>query len=99
MLSGTLVTAVGLMPVGFPRSSAGEYAGNIFWIVGFALTASWIVAVAFSLFRREAAAEDQAEDIRTVDVVARSAGAERLDPARFANFTRISRDGRMIPVE
>src|SRR5207248_10499402 len=48
MLSGTLVTAVGLMPVGFARSSAGEYAGNIFWIVGFALIASWVVAVAFT---------------------------------------------------
>src|SRR5690348_5448672 len=48
MLSGTLVTVVGLMPVGFARSSAGEYAGNIFWIVGFALIASWIVAVAFT---------------------------------------------------
>src|SRR5438876_7305846 len=48
MLSGTLVTVVGLMPVGFARSSAGEYAGNIFWIVGFALIASWIVAVVFT---------------------------------------------------
>ena len=36
------------MPVGFARSTAGEYAGNIFWIVGFALIASWIVAVAFT---------------------------------------------------
>src|SRR5207302_7326106 len=39
------------------------------------------------------------EDIRTVDVVARSAGAERLDPARLADFTLSSRDGRMIPLE
>ena len=48
MLAGTLVTVVGLMPVGFASSSAGEYAGNIFWIVGFALIASWVVAVAFT---------------------------------------------------
>src|SRR5262249_39777459 len=48
MLSGTLVTVIGFLPVGFARSSAGEYAGNIFWIVGFALIASWIVAVAFT---------------------------------------------------
>jgi multidrug efflux pump subunit AcrB len=48
MLSGTLVTVVGLMPVGFARSTAGEYAGDIFWIVGFALIASWVVAVAFT---------------------------------------------------
>jgi multidrug efflux pump subunit AcrB len=48
MLAGTLVTVIGLMPVGFARSSAGEYAGNIFWVVGFALLASWIVAVTFT---------------------------------------------------
>src|SRR5919205_2779387 len=39
------------------------------------------------------------EDIRTVDVVARSAGAERLDPGRLVDFTLTSRDGRMIPLE
>ena len=48
MLAGTLVTVIGLMPVGFARSTAGEYAGNIFWIVGFALLASWVVAVVFT---------------------------------------------------
>ncbi len=48
MLSGTLVTIIGLMPVGFARSTAGEYAGNIFWVVGFALIVSWIVAVVFT---------------------------------------------------
>jgi len=48
MLAGTLVTVIGLMPVGFARSTAGEYAGNIFWIVGFALLASWMVAVVFT---------------------------------------------------
>ena len=37
MLSGTLVTVAGFLPVGFARSTAGEYAGNIFWVVGFAL--------------------------------------------------------------
>src|SRR4029079_3559106 len=48
MLAGTLVTVIGLMPVGFAKSTAGEYAGNIFWIVGFALLASWFVAVVFT---------------------------------------------------
>jgi multidrug efflux pump subunit AcrB len=48
MLAGTLVTVIGLMPVGFARSTAGEYAGNIFWIVGFALLTSWVVAVVFT---------------------------------------------------
>src|SRR3982751_3609277 len=48
MLSGTLVTVAGFLPVGFARSTAGEYAGNIFWVVGFALIVSWIVAVVFT---------------------------------------------------
>ena len=48
MLTGTLVTAAGFLPVGFARSSAGEYAGGIFWVVGIALIASWIVAVLFT---------------------------------------------------
>ncbi len=48
MLSGTLVTVAGFLPVGFARSSAGEYAGGIFWVVGFALIASWLVAVLFT---------------------------------------------------
>ncbi|MBY6265744.1 efflux RND transporter permease subunit [Azospirillum sp. 412522] len=48
MLSGTLVTIAGFLPVGFARSTAGEYAGNIFWVVGFSLIVSWIVAVVFT---------------------------------------------------
>ena len=48
MLSGTLVTIAGFLPVGFAQSTAGEYAGNIFWIVAFALLASWVVAVYFT---------------------------------------------------
>jgi multidrug efflux pump subunit AcrB len=48
MLSGTVVTIIGFTPVGFARSTAGEYAGNIFWITGFALITSWIVAVMFT---------------------------------------------------
>lgn len=45
MLSGTLVTIAGFIPIGFAASSSGEYAGNIFWILAFALLVSWLVAV------------------------------------------------------
>ncbi|MCZ7658232.1 MAG: efflux RND transporter permease subunit [Xanthobacteraceae bacterium] len=48
MLTGTLVTAAGFLPVGFAKSSSGEYAGGIFWVVGLALIASWLVAVVFT---------------------------------------------------
>jgi multidrug efflux pump subunit AcrB len=50
MLSGTLVTAAGFMPVGLAASSTGEYTGAIFWVVVVALLASWIVAVLFTPF-------------------------------------------------
>jgi multidrug efflux pump subunit AcrB len=48
MLIGTLVTIAGFLPVGFARSTAGEYAGGIFWVLLIALTVSWVVAVVFT---------------------------------------------------
>jgi multidrug efflux pump subunit AcrB len=48
MLTGTLVTAAGFLPIGFANSSVGEYAGGIFWVVALSLVASWIVAVVFT---------------------------------------------------
>lgn len=48
MLTGTLVTTAGFLPVGFASSTAGEYAGNIFTVVGLALVISWFVAVVFT---------------------------------------------------
>ena len=50
MLTGTLVTAIGFVPVGFAKSTAGEYTNSIFWVVGFALLISWVVAVVFTPF-------------------------------------------------
>lgn len=47
MLYGTLVTVAGFVPIGFARSSVGEYAGNIFWVLGISLIVSWLVAVIF----------------------------------------------------
>ncbi len=48
MLTGTLVTAAGFMPIGLANSAVGEYTGGIFWVVGIALAASWFVAVLFT---------------------------------------------------
>ncbi|MFZ5733037.1 MAG: efflux RND transporter permease subunit [Pseudomonadota bacterium] len=48
MLTGTLVTAAGFLPIGFANSSVGEYTGSIFWVVALALVASWVVAVIFT---------------------------------------------------
>ncbi len=48
MLTGTLVTAAGFVPVGFARSAAGEYTFSMFAVVSIALLTSWIVAVVFA---------------------------------------------------
>ncbi len=48
MLTGTLVTIVGFVPVGFAQSGAGEYCFSLFAVVGIALVVSWIVAVLFT---------------------------------------------------
>jgi hypothetical protein len=43
-----LITVAAFMPVGFARSSTGEYAGGIFWIVGTAVLFSWLVSGLFT---------------------------------------------------
>jgi multidrug efflux pump subunit AcrB len=48
MLTGTLVTIAGFVPVGFAASSAGEYTFDIFAVVGITLLVSWFVAVVFA---------------------------------------------------
>jgi multidrug efflux pump subunit AcrB len=48
MLSGTLVTVAGFVPIGFAHSAAGEYTFSIFAVVAIALITSWIVAVLFA---------------------------------------------------
>ncbi|MCP1242940.1 AcrB/AcrD/AcrF family protein [Acetobacter lambici] len=45
MLTGTLVTVAGFIPVGFAHSIAGEYTFSLFAVVGLALVVSWFVAV------------------------------------------------------
>ncbi|MCB1919248.1 MAG: efflux RND transporter permease subunit [Candidatus Competibacteraceae bacterium] len=48
MLTGTLVTVAGFLPIGLAQSNAGEYTFSIFAVVGIALISSWIVAVVFT---------------------------------------------------
>ncbi len=47
MLTGSLVTMAGFVPIGFARSAAGEYTFSIFAVVSIAVLASWLVAVIF----------------------------------------------------
>ncbi|NTF43396.1 efflux RND transporter permease subunit [Rhizobium rhizogenes] len=48
MLTGTLITTAGFIPVGFAASTAGEYVRSLFYVVGIALVVSWFVAVYFT---------------------------------------------------
>src|SRR6478752_2762288 len=47
-LTGTLVIALGFVPVGFAKSSAGEYTFTLFAVVVIAVLTSWIVAALFT---------------------------------------------------
>ncbi|MBV8815871.1 MAG: efflux RND transporter permease subunit, partial [Verrucomicrobia bacterium] len=48
MLTGTFITAAAFVPIGFARSSAGEYTFSLFAVVTVALLVSWFIAVVFS---------------------------------------------------
>ena len=47
-LTGALITVAAFMPIGFSKSTTGEYAGGIFWIVGTAVLLSWVVSGLFT---------------------------------------------------
>ena len=47
MLTGTVVTAAGFLPIGLARSSVGEYTFSIFAVTTIALLVSWVVSVVF----------------------------------------------------
>ncbi|MEN3277680.1 MAG: multidrug efflux pump [Massilia sp.] len=48
MLTGTLITAAGFLPIGLAKSTAGEYTFSMFSVNAIALLVSWVVAVTFT---------------------------------------------------
>ena len=48
MLTGTLITAAGFLPIGLAKSAAGEYTFSMFSVNAIALLVSWVVAVTFT---------------------------------------------------
>jgi multidrug efflux pump subunit AcrB len=48
MLTGTLVTVAGFVPIGLNGSSAGEYTFTLFAVIAVAMMVSWVVAVLFA---------------------------------------------------
>jgi len=45
MLTGTLITCAGFIPIGFSHGLAAEYCGSMFWVLLISLSLSWIVSV------------------------------------------------------
>jgi multidrug efflux pump subunit AcrB len=48
MLTGTLITVAGFIPVGLNTSAAGEYTFSLFVVIAVSLVVSWVVAVLFA---------------------------------------------------
>ena len=48
MLTGTLVTVAGFIPIGLNNSAAGEFTFTLFVVIAVSLVVSWIVAVLFT---------------------------------------------------
>jgi multidrug efflux pump subunit AcrB len=95
MLTGTLVTAAGFLPVGFANSSTGEYAGGIFWVVGLALVASWVVAVLFTPYLGLKLLPDLAKKHAEKQAKRAAAGHAHRDPEAVYD-TRIYRALRNV---
>lgn len=48
MLTGTLITTAGFIPIGLNSSAAGEYTRSLFYVIAISLVLSWVVAVLFA---------------------------------------------------
>ncbi|GGY34459.1 efflux RND transporter permease subunit [Pseudoduganella albidiflava] len=48
MLTGTLITVAGFLPIGLAQSTAGEYTFSLFSVNAIALIMSWVIAVVFT---------------------------------------------------
>jgi len=48
MLTGTLITAAGFIPIGLNSSAAGEFTFSLFVVIAVSLLVSWVVAVLFT---------------------------------------------------
>jgi len=78
MLTGTLVTVAGFVPIGFAQSGAGEYCYSLFAVIAVALLASWIVAVLFA----------PVIGVTILPKTMKSHGGGHGEPGRFMRFFR-----------
>ncbi|WP_460155834.1 efflux RND transporter permease subunit [Pseudomonas sp. S2_H10] len=83
MLTGTLITAAGFLPIATAQSGTGEYTRSIFEVVTIALLASWVVAVVFVPYLGEKLLPDLAK------IHAAKHGAGQPDPYGTPFYQRV----------
>ncbi|MBX8496506.1 efflux RND transporter permease subunit [Pseudomonas cichorii] len=83
MLTGTLITAAGFLPIATALSSTGEYTRSIFQVVTIALIASWIVAVMFVPYLGDRLLPDLAK------IHAAKHGSDAPDPYATPMYKRV----------
>jgi multidrug efflux pump len=94
MLTGTLVTAAGFLPIATAASSTGEYTRSIFQVVTIALLISWVAAVVFIPYLGYQLLEEQGAEAAPKGRVGR--GFRRVRDAFAAGARRIPRVGTAI---
>lgn len=85
MLTGTLITAAGFLPIATAQSGTGEYTRSIFEVVTIALLASWVAAVVFVPYLGEKLLPDLAK------IHAAKHGAGQPDPYGTPFYQRVRR--------
>lgn len=85
MLTGTLITAAGFLPIATAQSGTGEYTRSIFQVVTIALLASWVAAVVFVPYLGEKLLPDLAK------LHAAKHGADQPDPYATPFYQRVRR--------
>ncbi len=85
MLTGTLITAAGFLPIATAQSSTGEYTRSIFQVVTIALLASWVAAVMFVPYLGEKLLPDLAK------IHAAKHGTDGPDPYGTPFYQRVRR--------
>ncbi|MDI3272613.1 efflux RND transporter permease subunit [Pseudomonas sp. AL03] len=87
MLTGTLITAAGFLPIATAQSGTGEYTRSIFQVVTIALLASWVAAVVFVPYLGEKLLPDLAK----IHAAKHGTGDGQSDPYGTPFYQRVRR--------
>ena len=86
MLTGTLITAVGFLPIGLARSTVGEYTFAIFAVTAAALVISWCVSVYFVPFLGTVFLRERKATVAAGGEPADDSAHELFDTPSYARF-------------